>query len=47
MISGFMRASLGTYTASSVIMGVACLIGAVMVLRIKGDRHAQPAVVTV
>lgn len=47
MISGFMRASLGNYTASSVIMGVACLIGAVMVLRIKGDRHAQPVAVTV
>ena len=46
MISGFMRASLGNYTASSVIMGVACLIGAVMVLRIKGDRHAQPVAVT-
>jgi predicted MFS family arabinose efflux permease len=44
-ISGFMRANLGDYTASSILMGVACLIGAVMVLRIKGEQHGKPVAV--
>jgi hypothetical protein len=33
-----MRATLGNYTLSSIMMGVACLVGAVLVLRIKGNR---------
>jgi len=44
-ISGFMRANLGDYTASSMLMGVACLVGAVMVLRIKGHQHDKPVAV--
>lgn len=43
-VAGYMRASLGNYTASSIMMGVACLIGAVMVLRIKGHQGAPLAV---
>lgn len=44
-VAGYMRATLGNYTLSSIMMGVACLIGAVLVLRIKGQRnHPQPAV---
>ncbi|MFJ3056256.1 MFS transporter [Herbaspirillum sp. NPDC087042] len=37
-VAGYMRASMGNYTASSIMMGVACLIGAVLVLRIKGNQ---------
>ncbi|MDY7580029.1 MFS transporter [Herbaspirillum sp. RTI4] len=39
MVAGSMRASLGNYDLSSMIMGAACLVGAVLVLRIKGERH--------
>lgn len=38
LFAGMMRNSLGTYTMTSMIMGVACLFAAVMVLRIKGQR---------
>ncbi|WP_299535773.1 MFS transporter [uncultured Herbaspirillum sp.] len=41
-IAGYLRATLGNYTLSSIMMGVACLIGAVLVLRIKGHQGAQP-----
>ncbi|MEN2674245.1 MFS transporter [Herbaspirillum huttiense] len=41
-VAGYMRATLGNYTLSSITMGVACLIGAVLVLRIKGHPGAQP-----
>jgi predicted MFS family arabinose efflux permease len=41
-VAGYMRATLGNYTLSSIMMGVACLIGAVLVLRIKGHPGAQP-----
>ncbi|MDR9839142.1 MFS transporter [Herbaspirillum huttiense] len=41
-VAGYMRATLGNYTLSSIMMGVACLIGAVLVLRIKGHQGAQP-----
>nr|WP_198981450.1 MFS transporter [Herbaspirillum sp. ASV7] len=37
-VAGYMRATLGNYTASSIMMGVACLVGAVLVLRIKGNQ---------
>ncbi|ALU88177.1 MFS transporter [Herbaspirillum rubrisubalbicans] len=37
-VAGYLRASLGNYTLSSIMMGVACLIGAVLVLRIKGGQ---------
>ena len=37
-LAGYLRATLGNYTLSSIMMGVACLIGAVMVLRIKGHK---------
>ncbi len=37
-VAGYMRATMGNYTASSIMMGVACLIGAVLVLRIKGNQ---------
>ncbi|MDR6585421.1 MFS transporter [Herbaspirillum sp. BH-1] len=40
-VAGYMRATLGNYTLSSIMMGVACLIGAVLVLRIKG-KQGQP-----
>lgn len=44
-VAGYMRATLGNYTLSSIMMGVACLVGAVLVLRIKGQHnHPQPAV---
>jgi hypothetical protein len=36
MLAGYLRNSLGSYTASSVMMGGACIVAAVMVLRIKG-----------
>lgn len=45
-VAGYMRATMGNYTLSSIMMGVACLVGAVLVLRIKGNKGAplpQPA----
>jgi predicted MFS family arabinose efflux permease len=39
-VAGYMRATLGNYTLSSIMMGTACLVGAVMVLRIKGNKGA-------
>jgi hypothetical protein len=41
-----MRATLGNYTLSSIMMGIACLVGAVLVLRIKGQtgQPQQPQV---
>jgi MFS family permease len=45
-LSGTLRANLGTYTLSSMLMGSACIIGAFMVLRINGNHKmaaAQPA----
>jgi predicted MFS family arabinose efflux permease len=44
MVAGYLRSTLGNYTLSSILMGVACLIGAVMVLRIKGSHVDKPAV---
>ena len=41
-VAGYLRSTLGNYTLSSVLMGSACLIGAVLVLRIRGDRHTTP-----
>lgn len=41
-IAGYLRSTLGNYTLSSVLMGCACLIGAVLVLRIRGDQHTTP-----
>ncbi|QRX81912.1 MFS transporter [Glaciimonas sp. PAMC28666] len=38
LLAGSLRNSLGTYTASSMIMGAACLIAGVLVLKIKGHR---------
>jgi predicted MFS family arabinose efflux permease len=40
-VAGYMRATLGNYTLSSILMGIACLVGAVLVLRIKGQK-GQP-----
>lgn len=40
-VAGYMRATLGNYTLSSIMMGIACLVGAVLVLRIKGQK-GQP-----
>jgi predicted MFS family arabinose efflux permease len=37
-LAGFMRNSLGNYNLSSMLMGAACIIAAIMVLRIKGHR---------
>jgi len=45
LVAGYLRSTLGNYTLSSVLMGSACLIGAVLVLRIKGQQHGRPAVV--
>jgi predicted MFS family arabinose efflux permease len=42
-LSGLMHASLGSYTMSSMLMGAACIIGALMVLRIKGQLHTGQA----
>ncbi|WP_211454518.1 MFS transporter [Collimonas antrihumi] len=39
MLAGSLRNSLGSYTLSSMLMGAACIVAAVMVLRIKG-HHA-------
>lgn len=41
LIAGIMRNSLGSYTTSSMVMGAACLIAAVMVLRINGSGHVS------
>jgi len=41
LLAGAMRNSLGSYTASSIMMGIACLAAAVMVLRIHA-RHSLP-----
>jgi len=38
MLAGTLRNSVGSYTLSSMLMGAACIIAAVMVLRIKGHR---------
>lgn len=38
MLAGLMRNSLGSYTASSMIMGAACIVAAVLVLRINGGQ---------
>ncbi|MES2071098.1 MAG: MFS transporter [Pseudomonadota bacterium] len=45
-LSGSLRSSLGTYTASSMLMGGVCIACAVMVLQIKGqqgDKHLAVA----
>jgi len=42
-VAGYLRATLGNYTLSSILMGVACLVGAVLVLRIKGHQAAPQA----
>ena len=42
MLAGVLRTSLGTYTMSSTLMGLACVICAVMVLRIKGKNVVDP-----
>jgi len=42
LVAGVLRSTLGNYTLSSVLMGCACLLGAVMVLRIKGEPHNKP-----
>ena len=39
MLAGYLRNSLGSYTLSSMMMGAACIIAAVMVLRIKGHGN--------
>ena len=44
LLAGFMRNSLGSYTMSSMLMGVACLITAYMVLRIKGQGQSSSGV---
>ncbi|WP_039785110.1 MFS transporter [Herbaspirillum huttiense] len=44
-LAGYLRASLGNYTLSSILMGVACLVGAVLVLRIKGTAGGAVAAV--
>lgn len=44
-VAGYMRSTLGNYTLSSILMGVACIIGAFMVLRIKG-HSATPVTAT-
>jgi predicted MFS family arabinose efflux permease len=38
MLAGSLRNSLGSYTLSSMLMGGACIIAAVLVLRIKGQH---------
>ncbi|MFZ6646956.1 MFS transporter [Undibacterium sp. TJN25] len=40
-LSGTLRSSLGTYTASSMLMGVVCIGCAVMVLQIKGQQGSK------
>ncbi|MFZ6686722.1 MFS transporter [Undibacterium sp. SXout11W] len=41
LLAGYMRNSLGTYTASSIMMGIACMVAAVMVLRIHGGKQGN------
>jgi hypothetical protein len=41
MLAGVMRSSLGSYTYSSMLMGSACIVAAVMVLRIKGHHKGS------
>lgn len=41
-LSGSLRSSLGTYTASSMLMGGVCVACAVMVLQIKGHSEKSP-----
>ncbi|WP_410209940.1 MFS transporter [Aquirhabdus sp.] len=49
LLAGFLRHSLGSYTVASILMGLACVIAAILVLRIKGhhvdqsDAAATPA----
>ncbi len=43
LLAGFMRNSLGSYTASSLLMGGACIIAAVMVLGIQGGHLGKKA----
>lgn len=38
MLAGSLRNSLGSYTLSSMLMGAACIIAAILVLRIKGQQ---------
>ncbi|PFH08745.1 putative MFS family arabinose efflux permease [Collimonas sp. PA-H2] len=38
MLAGSLRNSLGSYTLSSMLMGAACIIAAILVLRIKGHQ---------
>ncbi|HSY29848.1 MAG TPA: MFS transporter [Burkholderiaceae bacterium] len=38
MLAGYLRNSLGSYNLSSMLMGAACIVAAIMVLRIKGHR---------
>ena len=44
LLAGFMRNNLGSYTASSALMGGACIVAAVMVLRIQGGHLGKKAV---
>lgn len=46
-LSGSLRSSLGTYTASSMLMGAVCIACAVMVLQIKGRQHSRDLPATV
>ena len=39
LLAGYMRNSLGNYVLSSMLMGGACIIAAIMVLRIHGQKH--------
>ena len=45
LLAGMLRNSLGSYTMSSVLMGVACIATAVMVLRISGVRASSDLIV--
>jgi hypothetical protein len=47
MLAGFMRNSLGNYDLSSMLMGTACIVAAVMVLRIKGHHIGSDALAPV
>ena len=47
LLAGFMRNSLGSYTASSILMGVACIVAALMVLRIQGGHFGKKATAAV
>jgi predicted MFS family arabinose efflux permease len=41
MLAGYLRNSLGSYTVSSMMMGTACIVAAIMVLRIKGHHKGS------